>query len=828
MVGGSYSTCRAIEVATIIYCRLVNLSEADVPWEGAGRLVFRFAIFLARSSRLRYPKGKVDFAGFCSRSRRSYFTISMTDVIAIFPRPCTGFETRLEGRRGATKMSSTENRVKRKRNRRQRACIGCNERKVKCDLLKPCSECRRRGVECHYVKRTIETLTKSALRQVVNRMTVEMDIYKKLESYWRNLAESARLGHLTAQEETKALSLGTVADLSDKTVMMTLSTLFMFSRYAEMILPQYSVHFEAQTAKNYWALLSRTIHFDLNRDFDDASFVAEKKSHGVPIKRAYGSFPTHSTEDALVGELFQDPEAAMKLKHDPTDSTSTEARPDVVLPPYHEQPKTFSRELDDGVLVSSTGRFYDSLDDFMKVKLTSATDLVSLLEYGVAFLTGLYIMEAEDVMTHFSINCRRVLNELIMLHRHELKRDLAVRVVNCSIIMAFHYAAMSNWATLNSVLLFAHGLAVDHELHSSEPVLSARLYLVLLWYTRTQEERELYMNLCRQYFPSGGDIDFRCKYSYISSALRSQSAQEDSRLTEEGAYDFWKRVESYMDDCDSTFAIMDKFGLKPCTLVMFRIIANVMRAEIGPRLGEHDWPIEQGLALQKEFSQLDDIHTLASLCYLKRFCHELEPHSVMFEYQGKVTKVATYMLGLLESISCPPSFVAPEAELRAQTQNGFDQPTFAIPTISLEPYEQYTAAGNSPEGANQTPSSSSASSIPITPDSYSSSCHMSVDASNEQEDAHSPSQTESNSNGFSSEASHAHTGSPSYYSYSDATSALTPSSSSMSEHEPFSPAPMEAATSSVHLAAPDHALSYRPRAPQNAGTSSHHASFAGS
>lgn len=757
----------------------------------------------------------------------------MTNVIAIFSRSYIDFETRLEGRCGATKMSSTENRVKRKRNRRQRACIGCNERKVKCDLLKPCSECRRRGVECHYVKRTIETLTKSALRQVVNRMTIEMDVYRKLESYWRNLAESARLGHLTAQEETKGLSLGTMADLSDKTVIMTLSTLFMFSRYAEMILPQYSVHFEAQTAKNYWALLSKTIHFDLNRDFDDASFVAEKRSHGVPIKRGYGPFPTHTTEDALVGELFQDPEAAMKLKRDPADSSSSDSassRPDVVLPSYHEQPKTFNRELDDGVLVSSTGRFYDSLDDFMKVKLTSATDLVSLLEYGVAFLTGLYIMEAEEIMNHFSINCRRVLNELIMLHRHELKRDLAVRVVNCSIIMAFHYAAMSQWATLNSVLLFAHGLAVDHELHSTEPVLSARLYLVLLWYTRTQEERELYMNLCRQYFPSGGDIDFRCKFSYISSALRSQSAQEDSRLTEEGAYDFWKRVESYMDDCDATFAIMDKFGLKPCTLVMFRIIANVMRAEIGPRLGEHDWPIEQGLALQKEFSQLDDIHTLASLCYLKRFCHELGPHSVAFEYQGKVMKVATYLMGILESISCPPSFVAPEAELRAQTQNGFDQPTFAIPTISLEPYEQYTAAGNSPEGANQTPASTPASSpasgMPITPESYSSSCQMSVDASHEHEDAHSPSQTESTSNGFSSETSHAHTGSPSYYSYSDATSALTPSSSSMSEHEPLSPAPTEAATSSVHLAAPEYTQPYRPRTSHNIASTSHHTSFA--
>lgn len=669
------------------------------------------------------------------------------------------------------------------------------------------------------MKRTIETLTKSALRQVVNRMTIEMDIYKKLESYWRNLAESARLGHLNDQQESKGLMLGTTIDLADKTVVMTLSTLFMFSRYAEMILPQYSVHFDAQTAKNYWTLLSKTIHFDLNRDFDDAGFTSEKRSHGIPIKRLYGSFPTHSTADGLTTEPFQEMMAPKTAKSDPASSVASDAgvsRPDLVLPPYHEQPRTFNRELDDGVLVSSSGRLYDAMDDFMKVKLTSATDLVSLLEYGVAFLTGLFIMEANDIMDHFAINCRRIINELVMMHREELQRDLAVRVVNCSIIMSFHYAATANWSTLSSVLLFAHALAVDHELHSSEPVLSARLYLVLLWYTRTQDERELYMNLCRQYFPSGGDIDFRCKFSYISSALRSQSAQDDSRITEEGAYDFWRRVESYMDDCDATFAIMSKFGLKPCTLTMFRTISHVMRAELGPRLGEHEWPIEQGLALQMEFAELDDIHTLASLCYLKRMCHEIGTNSAYFEYQGKLIQVSQYILGILESISCPPSVVAPEAELRAQSLNIMDHPTFTIPNISMEPYEKYTAAGNSPEGANQTPSSTPASGAPITPDSYSSSCHMSVDGSNDHEDAHSHSQTESTSNGFSSETSHALPNSPSFYSYTDGGSTQTPSSISMSDTEPFSPAPIESSSSTGYLA-PDHNSASRMRAGNASG-----------
>lgn len=655
------------------------------------------------------------------------------------------------------------------------------------------------------MKRTIETLTKSALRQVVNRMTVEMDIYKKLESYWRNLAESARLGELSVQEETKGLTLGSAIDLSDKSVVMTLSTLFMFSRYAEMILPQYAVHFDAQTATNYWTLLTKTIHFDLNRDFEDSSFLAEKRTGGVPIKRLYGTYPTHSTSDALTSEAFKDQELALAAGRDNVSSTgsdSSQSRPDFVLPSYHEQPQSFKRELDDGVLMSTSGRLFDAMDDFMKVKLTSPKDLVSLLEYGVAFLTGLYIMEANDIMKHFAINCRRIMNELIMMHRHELERDLAVRVVNCSIIMAFHYAALANWSILNSLLLFAHGLAVDHDLHRTEPVLAARLYLVLLWYTRTPEERELYMNLCRQYFPSGGDIDFRCKFSYISSALRSQDSQEDCQITGEGAYDFWKRVEGYLDDCDATFAIMDKFGLKPCTLTMFRSISNIMRAELGPRLGEHDWPIVQGLALQKNFGELDDIHTLASLCYLKRMCLEMNPHSAQFEHQGKLITVSQYMSAILETISCPPSVVAPEAELRAQSQNVMAEPTFAIPTISLEPYEMYTAAGNSPEGANQTPPSSTASTpagpaaaaagFPHTPDSYSSSGHMSVDASHDHEEPHSHSHTESASqSGFASESSIAPSNSPSYYSYSDATTTLTPSSTSMSDIENFSPAPHE-------------------------------------
>lgn len=620
----------------------------------------------------------------------------------------------LKAVKGATKMSSAEEGVKRKRNRRQRACIGCNERKVKCDLLKPCGECRKRGADCQYVKRTIDTLTKSALRQVVNRMTIELDIYKKLENYWRNLAESARLGALTPQEESKSALIGEI-DFSDKTTVMTLSTLYMFSRYAEMILPQYYVNFDAQTARNYWNLLSAKIHFDLVNDFEDTSYLAEKKTAKIPIKRPYSPFPTHSTRDSMTGDVYTltkmpqqgaNTGTASQQQFGAQQRLSTSKRPDLIIPGYFDQQKSHHHMVD-GVLISSSGRQFDSLDDFMRVRVTSPNDLVSLLEYGVAFLTGLFIMEADDIMNHFAVNCRRLLNELIMMRRNELTGDLPVRTINCAIIMSFYYAVIEQWSVLNSILLFAHSLAVDHSLHMTEPVLSSRLYLVLLWYTRTPYERELYMGLCKQYFPSGGDIDFRCKFSYVSSALRSQSATEDCEITQESASEFWKRIEGYLDDCDATFAILEKFGLQPCTLAQFRSLSSLMRAELGPRIGEMDWPVQQALIVQKNFAGLDDIHTLASLCHLKRFCLEMGKNSAQFEYQGKIMTTSHYLVSVLEGISCPPSAVAPEAELRAQTTAISPLSPFVVPTTRLEPYHRYQASN--PETPFSQPSSSSVS-----------------------------------------------------------------------------------------------------------------------
>lgn len=603
-------------------------------------------------------------------------------------------------------MATTEPLAVRKRHRRQRACINCNERKVKCDLAKPCSECLKKSLDCVYVTPTIATLNKTALKEVANRMSVEMAIYKQLEVFWRNLTQSAWAGNLTRKspqvENYMTNSLG--MDLDDQSTLQTLAALFMFSRCAEILLPQYTANFDGTAAKHYWQLLTNPIHFDLSVDFEDQSFADQKRASGIAVTSPNTKLPTHATQDAVHSPVFspspteeaQRPKRSPSTFSGPTSPTSncshstqphSSNSPEFVFPPYQCQPKSYDHKVD-GKLVGVNGRLFDPLDDFMRVKFTSATDLINLLEYGVAFLIGMIVMEREEIVKHLGLNCRRILNDLIVLRKDQLTSELAARLVNCATIMSFYFAATSQWGVLNSVLLFAHSISLEHKLHESEPLITSRVYLILLWYTRTQGEREYYLRICRSYFPCENGIDFRCEFSYISSALRSQSAYEPCLETKETPYAYWERVAGYLDDCDRTFELLDKFGLAEHSLLYFKSLSCVMRAELGPRLGHGEWPIEQGLLLQKHIAGLSDIHTMAAISQLKFFCNDVGPKSPVFIFRGKKITVSAYILSVLDQISVAP-LSAPTSEVLSY---GSKMPTYVMPGKEEDPGMRYTSS----------------------------------------------------------------------------------------------------------------------------------------
>jgi hypothetical protein len=589
-------------------------------------------------------------------------------------------------------------------------------------------------------------------------MTVEMDIYKKLEVYWRNLAQSAWAGNWSGEKakgEEGGVSFSSETDIDSRSSILTLASLLMFARATEIILPQYTTNFEGKAAKNYWSLLTKPIHFDLNRDFEDSTYTLEKRSLGIYRPRTSDQIPFHTTQDAMRSNVLINLESKTETERQfaplnlpasafptpphaqaaPSSSSSSSASPSAaslqssphpgspassatntsgatsprspgesrleasssasasrssfVFPSYHQQPPSYDHKAG-AALVTTHGRLFDPLDDFMRVKFTSATDLVNLLEYGAAFLIGLLIMEKAEITEHFALNCRRILNDLIWLRKDQLTPELASRLVNCATIMAFYYAATSQWGILSSVLLFAHTIASEHQLHQRDPIITARVHLTLLWFARTQGEREYYMRICSSDFPCEQGIDFRCKFSYVSASLRSQKMDEPCTDTGESAEEFWERVASYLDDCDRAFELLDKFGLAPHSLLYFKSLACVMRAELGPRVRHPEWTVEQGMLLQKELGGLSDIHTLAALSQLKSFCADVTATTAPFIYHSKTTTVSKYILSILDQISVAPPLSAPEAAILSVGASS--KPTFPTPQRHSDPGERFVAS----------------------------------------------------------------------------------------------------------------------------------------
>lgn len=556
-------------------------------------------------------------------------------------------------------------------------------------------------MNCTYVKRPLEMLTKSSLRQVAHRLSIEMDIYKQLEVYWRNLTQSSWAGSLSGTQtgETSVadfrLAHKELVNLEDQASVTALATLFVFSQHCTMTLPHYTVNFDAKSARHYWDILCKPIHFDLNKDFEDEDFRRERRAAGLMERQPpHIPFPSYRTQDAAVPEAITNAEVSAQSRSPSSPSSSASAEyhvAELILPPYNQQSKSYIREVH-GTLVSSTGRLFDAVDDFLRIKWTSPTDLVSLLEYGVAFLVGLFVIGQHDVMRHIGINCRRVLNDLIFRRKDELTGDLPIRIINCATIMSFYYADIQDWSILNTLLLFAHAIAVDHNLHTTEPLLTARIYLILLWYARTQGEREYYMRLCGQYFPSAQGIDFRCKFSYVSGAVRSQGAQESCIETGETGFEYWSRVSSYLDDCDQTFAMLDKFGLGNHSLLYFKSLSCIMRAELEARIGNNEAPVEQGLAIVKYLGGLSDVQTLVSLCHLNGTLSDIGKYSATFVQGDRSTTVVEYMRALLATIAAPPLEISSMTQAISHAALPLiNSPTFPPTSASVDPGEVFYA-----------------------------------------------------------------------------------------------------------------------------------------
>lgn len=297
-----------------------------------------------------------------------------------------------------------------------------------------------------------------------------------------------------------------------------------------------------------------------------------------------------------------------------------------------------------------TGRRFDALTDFLLIKSPRVEDIMSLLEYGVAFLRGSSFLGWSEVNTLIGFNVERIIHSLMYQHRAELDIRLVDRLVNCISIFALQREYTGHFDSISPYLMFAYNISVDFGLDKIDPQGVCRMLLTVLYYTGNPQLRDQYEAEALTRFADLTGIALRTRFGYVSGALLTPDSEPEASDPA-----FWAKVERYLIEAEYILPHLDSASdLPAASTILFKCIFAVMRAELGPRVNHHEWPVEQACLIAKHLCSLTDHNTFIATGLLVRFRLHTRRSSVHFNINGRSMLVSDYLADQIRAIPTMP------------------------------------------------------------------------------------------------------------------------------------------------------------------------------
>lgn len=324
-----------------------------------------------------------------------------------------------------------------------------------------------------------------------------------------------------------------------------------------------------------------------------------------------------------------------------------------------------------------TGRRFDALTDFLLIKSPRVEDVMSLLEYGVAFLRGSSFLGWSEVNTLIGFNVERIVHSLMYQYRSQLDLRMVDRLVNCISIFALQREYSGQFDSIAPYLMFAYHISCDVELDKIDPQGVCRMLLTTLYYTGDPILRDYYEKEALTRFANLTGIVLRTRFAYVSGALLTP---ESEPIASDPLY--WKKVEEQLIEAEYILPHLDSASdLPAASTILFKCLFAAMRAELGPRVDHHEWPLKQACLIADHLCSLGDHNTFIATGLLVRFRLHARRSSVKFIMNGKSMLVADYLADQIRAIPTMPvvPIIPGEEPFLADASQMFDADIPVVP-----------------------------------------------------------------------------------------------------------------------------------------------------
>lgn len=282
------------------------------------------------------------------------------------------------------------------------------------------------------------------------------------------------------------------------------------------------------------------------------------------------------------------------------------------------------------------------------------SELVTRFEFAVAYLRGCVTLEWHAFSLHLGLVSERILQCLIITRRPELEfadPELSARVVDSVYLLSNWYARNQRFGALTGILLMVRNLAMDVNLDVHCPLSASRVYIALVWWARSSEQREEFFNWGMRYLPEVVGGDWLLKLAYVNSVVCTEAATIDPED------ELWRTCVEFLDSTHTLAHLLDQSEtIPPGTAAAYKIYIGVLRAEMSLRVDAGtDLALKQVSYFHKLFTTLSDDETLLILQYLYIYMNQTKNlSSIMTLSDGTTIPFNDFLAQQLNNVPTMP------------------------------------------------------------------------------------------------------------------------------------------------------------------------------
>lgn len=321
--------------------------------------------------------------------------------------------------------------------------------------------------------------------------------------------------------------------------------------------------------------------------------------------------------------------------------------------------------------------------------------IIDLWEHAVVFLGGANVLGpvARPLVRIFSENSERLMRVVIFQREAQTKEHYAERLVRILTGMAVHYRQLTKMAAASSVLMIAHQIIANFPA-VIPPILSDRIYVLLLLGATTEHERKEWLNMLHNQIHFTTTTLLSYNIGFMVSKIRTNP------IMTKPVYDELSARLQELENLVPTLNID-----VPLFLVWLKILIVCFHGELGARTGDMQRAARSLARLEQlvreNYSTSLVMVLLAELRNFRMHC----PACVAV-IEGKETVLADYVIERVEAIHAEMS--NPDAVPLSSSSN-------SAPPILTSAVESATTFGMSPSLFGTTSSGTSTTTTVASP-----------------------------------------------------------------------------------------------------------------